>query len=130
MTEKLKNIFQFIVGIATIISCGAAIVGVMQVVRFVVEVRPVVNEFQRLIDTVVVYQNIFKRDSVIVRERVAKSDTVVVYRDVFKLDTVFVSDKREKSDKPIMNVSDKKRKRIEQNEKEYRERHSEFFRRE
>lgn len=123
MARKLKSVFQFIVGTATIVSCGAAIIGVMQVVNLVVEVRPVINEFQRLRDTL----NISLRDTVFIRQEVVKSDTVIVFRNALKRDTVFVQDKRMKSEGTTINVLHEERKRIEQNEEDFRNKHKEFF---
>lgn len=118
MIGKLKNVFQFFVGMATIISCFVAIIGVIQVVNLVVEVRPVVNELQRLVDTVVVCQNVFRRDTVVVKESVVRFDTVIVYRDVFKRDTVFLD--RVKPGRPETKVPGKEKDIINQHEADYR----------
>ena len=125
MAEKLKNVFQFIVGMATIVSCIVAIIGVMQVVNLVVEVRPVVNEFQRLRDTL----RIPLRDTVFVRQEVVRLDTVLVFQNVLKRDTVFIQDNRVKPGGVGTNVLHEERARIEQNEENYRNQHKDFFRR-
>lgn len=111
--------------IATIISCGVAIIGVMQVVGFVIEVRPVVNEFQRLIDTV----SIPYRDTVFIPKEIVKSDTVVVYRNVFKRDTVFVCDKGMKSNALSSKVSEGEKERINQKETDFRKKMQGVFQR-
>lgn len=132
MAKKFKDIFQFFVGIATIISCGVAIFGVTQVVRLVVEVQPAMKEIQRLIDTVVVYQNVFRRDTVVIRENVVQSDTVFVYQGVPERGSIDnrISPKAEtKPGDPKKNVSDQEKDMIKQREADYREKIRQMFNR-
>ncbi len=109
--------------IATIISCGVAIIGVMQVVSFVVEVRPVVNEFQRLIDTV----SISYRDTVFIPKEIVKSDTIVIFRNIFQRDSVFIRNNPIKSGGTATKVPNKEKKSIGENEKNFREKYPEVF---
>jgi len=105
---KFKDAIHFIADIATIIGCGVAIIGVMQVIRFVVEVRPVVKEFHQIRDTVSVYHQ----------------DTVIVHKNIVRRDTVFVY---KNSTVPSTYISEEEKTRIDQNEKAYRDNHPEVF---
>lgn len=140
--ERVKEIFDIVSRLCSIVSCAVAVYGVFQVVDFVVEVKPIVVPIAKEVkDGNMDARTLFSGSNVVVRHdtvRVTERDTVYLEQNEVRhaekamavgtslhqsgLGKKLTAEEEQKLDKSGDKVSEQERKDIEDGEASFRQR--------